>query len=390
MAIIHTLKNLSELEKLHWNVEIVVTTVLYGNQDIHIKSVEALAKATSSDKRLNMIIVDNKGDYDINALMESKELIDKTNWNILFYRRRKRSRLEQDAAYNHSCAIQEVFDVFQNGRIMASYPNFSPIIMLMDPDLFIIDKNYFEFIKRNLITHSVIGTRWTILKTHKFHNFPTPHLFITSLSTLRRLRLDYRSRPIARNVSRFLFKFRPLEYLAMYNSYDPGCKMNRRQKLNILFIEQYYWKNEIKKSKEKLNKIRQSRINLEYLNRQPLDVKEESDFWITKGLISAIHILRKVITAILEKAYIKNQNNLINKKYYKIAKISNVYRQTMLENINIKYFDDLNKEAIPQHQTSADVFHTDDCEIFAIHGHMNSKARKKDLFLDYIQTNKRK
>ena len=71
------LKNLSELEKLHWNVEIVVITVLYGNQDIHIKSVEALAKATSSDKRLNMIIVDNKGDYDINALMESKEVIDK-------------------------------------------------------------------------------------------------------------------------------------------------------------------------------------------------------------------------------------------------------------------------------------------------------------------------
>ena len=43
--------------------------------------------------------------------------------------------------------------------------------------------------------------------------------------------------------------------------------------------------------------------------------------------------------------------------------------ETMLENINIKYFDDLNKEAIPQHQTSADVFHTEDCEIFAIHGH---------------------
>ena len=68
----------------------------------------------------------------------------------------------------------------------------------------------------------------------------------------------------------------------------------------------------------------------------------------------------------------------MNKKYYKIAKISNVYRQTMLENINIKYFDNLNKEAI-QHQT-ADVFHTEDCEIFAIHGHMNSKARKKFIF----------
>ena len=77
-------KKLKRIGKTHWNVEIVVTTVLYGNQDIHIKSVEALAKATSSDKRVNMIIVDNKGDYDINALMESKEVIDKTNWNILF------------------------------------------------------------------------------------------------------------------------------------------------------------------------------------------------------------------------------------------------------------------------------------------------------------------
>ena len=89
MAIIHMLKNLSELEKLNWNVEIVVTTVLYGNQDIHIKSVEALAKATSSDKRLNMIIVDNKGDYDINALMESKELIDKLTGTFFFIEEEK-------------------------------------------------------------------------------------------------------------------------------------------------------------------------------------------------------------------------------------------------------------------------------------------------------------
>ena len=85
--------------------------------------------------------------------MESKELIDKLT-GTSFFIEEERSRLEQDAAYNHSCAIQEVFDVLQNGRIMAGHPNFSPIIMLMDPDLFIIDKNYFELKKSVPIMYS--------------------------------------------------------------------------------------------------------------------------------------------------------------------------------------------------------------------------------------------
>ena len=147
MANIHILKNLSELTNFNWNVDVVTTTILYGNQDIHMKSVEALAKATRSEKKLYMIIVDNKGDYDINTLMASEKVTSKNNWDIFFYRRRRRNRLERDAAYNHSSAIHEVFDVLQNSRLIASYPNFSPVVMLMDPDLLVIDENYFEFIE---------------------------------------------------------------------------------------------------------------------------------------------------------------------------------------------------------------------------------------------------
>ena len=47
--------------------------------------------------------------------------------------------------------------------------------MLMDPDLFIVAKNYEKFIRNKLESCEVIGTRWTIVKTHKFHNHPSPH-----------------------------------------------------------------------------------------------------------------------------------------------------------------------------------------------------------------------
>ena len=52
----------------------------------------------------------------------------------------------------------------------------------------------------------------------------------------------------------------------------------------------------------------------------------------------------------------------------------------MLDKIDIKYFEDLDAHLIPQYASSADVFHTDDSDVFAIHGHMNSKVRRKERF----------
>ena len=98
--------------------------------------------------------------------------------------------------------------------------------------------------------------------------------------------------------------------------------------------------------------------------------------------------MKKFIVVILNKENIRNNKNPRQKKIVNVEKISNFYRKTMLENINVKYFDDLNTDVIPKYHTSADVFYTEESKIFAIHGHMNSKARKKDNFLDYIQTNK--
>ena len=217
------------------------------------------------------------------------------NWDIYFHIRKRKSWLENDGAYNHSKAINEVFDTLQNGKIMTEYPNLNPIIMLMDPDLFIVDKNYYSFIKRNLEIYSVIGTRWTILKTHKFHCFPTPHLFITKINTLSRLELDYRSVPIARNISRYIFKFKPIRFLAMYNSYDPGSRMNNRinADLKILFIEQYYWKKEIE-SVKKTKKIAEHVGNIVYMNSIPSEIRDECSYWVHRSHSNALILLKNL------------------------------------------------------------------------------------------------
>ena len=97
-------------------------------------------KITRHDIKISMIIVDNKGNYDIDKLIESANLKNRKNWDIYFYKRKKASILENDGAYNHSKAIHEIFNVMQNGRLLTKYPNINPIVMLMDPDLFIIEK----------------------------------------------------------------------------------------------------------------------------------------------------------------------------------------------------------------------------------------------------------
>ena len=191
-------------------------------------------------------------------------------------------------AYNHSSAINEVFRILQTRPLITTLNNSNPITMLMDPDLFLIDNNYYNYFRKKLETHDLLGTRWTIVKTHKFHNFPTPHLFVTDLKTLRKMvRIDYRSKPIMRNITRFLFKFKPVHFLSLYNSYDPGSRMNSKKSLpkaKILFFDQYYWKEEIRKLEHRCQKKGIcSRQNM-YSNRIPTELVEESSFWINHSV----------------------------------------------------------------------------------------------------------
>ena len=72
---IHYLKSLKDLASISWDTNIIVTTVVYGNQDIHRKSVASLVKATSLKNKLSLILVDNKGDYDIDKLVSSTDII---------------------------------------------------------------------------------------------------------------------------------------------------------------------------------------------------------------------------------------------------------------------------------------------------------------------------
>ena len=76
----------------------------------------------------------------------------------------------------------------------------------------------------------------------------------------------------------------------------------------------------------------------------------------------------------------------LSKKGIYLMRISDIYRTLMLENIDIKYFEELDAKSIPQCLTGADVFHTKDSKIFAIHGHMNSKARRKEDFMNYLES----
>ena len=396
MANVFNLKNLEELNDQSWDTNLIITTVIYGNQDIHIKSVQSLEKITKHKIKITMIIVDNKGNYDVEKLIESANLKSRKDWDIYFYRRKKGSFLENDGAYNHSKAIHEIFNVLQKGRLITKYPNINPIVMLMDPDLFIIEKNYYEFITEKLKSNNIIGTRWTILKTHKFHSFPTPHLFITTLNTLKRLRVDYRSRPIARTITRNLFKIKFLHYLAMYNSFDPGCRMNNRYGVKILFLEQYYWKTQIEEVKKRQNKLNASINREKHLNMLPNKIEDETYFWIQKCYRTIFWLIKGLVQKkkdirILFSEYIRNEaKRTINlkdslKKRLSLMRVSTHYRELMLNNVDIRYFEDLDKFSIPEHFTSADIFHTDTSKIFAVHGHMNSKARRKEDFVDYVE-----
>ena len=184
----------------------------------------------------------------------------------------------------------------------------------------------------------------------------------------------------------------------MYNSYDPGSRMNKRDRLNILFIEQYYWKNEIYGARKKMRTLG---VREGYLNLLPSNVRDESKFWIGRSYVSAIYflsrlllcrsnlvqIMKKLIIVILNKENIRNNKNPRQKKIVNIEKISNFYRKTMLENISVKYFDDLNTDIIPKHHTSADVFYTEESRYIKFMG-IRIQKQGKDNFLDYIQTNK--
>ena len=174
-----------------------------------------------------------------------------------------------------------------------------------------------------------------------------------------------------RNITRFLFKFKPVHFLSLYNSYDPGSRMNSKKSLpkaKILFFDQYYWKEEIRKLEHRCQKKGIcSRQNM-YSNRIPTELVEESSFWINHSVKRAVYLLAN---------FLKGNNTLV--------RLSDVYTRLLLDKVEIKYFDDLKEEQIPEFHTSADIFYSEESEIFAIHGHMNSKARSKEKFLAYLE-----
>ena len=372
MAKIHQLRNLKCLEAIRWDCNLIILTIVYGNQDIHIQNIKNLIRKTSRELKLSIILVDNKGDYELSKLHRAINQEGQCHINVYYYKRMKKSRLEKDGAYNHSMAINEVFSIIQTRPLITTLKNSNPITMLMDPDLFLIDKNYYEFFRKKLETYELLGTRWTIVKTHKFHNFPTPHLFVTDLKTLRRMaRIDYRSKPLMRNIIRFLFKLKPLHYLAIYNSYDPGSRMNSKKSLpkaKILFFDQYYWKEEIRRLENKYQKKGVSSRQDMFSNKIPTELVEESSFWLDHSIKRGLYLL----------------GNLL-KGRASFVRVSDVYSRLLLEKIKIKYIDDLKGKQIPRFNTSADIFHSENSEIFAIHGHMNSKARSKERFLTYLE-----
>ena len=372
MSGIRRIRNLKCLEAIRWDSNLIILTVVYSNQDIHLQSIKNLAHITANYLRVSIIIVDNKGDYDLSRLHAVINQEGQCEIDVYYHKRIKRSRLEKDGAYNHSSAINEVFRILQTRPLITTLNNSNPITMLMDPDLFLIDNNYYNYFRKKLETHDLLGTRWTIVKTHKFHNFPTPHLFVTDLKTLRKMvRIDYRSKPIMRNITRFLFKFKPVHFLSLYNSYDPGSRMNSKKSLpkaKILFFDQYYWKEEIRKLEHRCQKKGIcSRQNM-YSNRIPTELVEESSFWINHSVKRAVYLLAN---------FLKGNNTLV--------RLSDVYTRLLLDKVEIKYFDDLKEEQIPEFHTSADIFYSEESEIFAIHGHMNSKARSKEKFLAYLE-----
>ena len=82
----------------------------------------------------------------------------------------------------------------------------------------------------------------------------------------------------------------------------------------------------------------------------------------------------------LSQALIQN----IFKGRASFIRMSNIYSNMLLENIEIRFFDDLPCQLIPMQHTSADLFYTQEESVFAIHGHMYSKARKKGDFLECL------
>lgn len=369
MLAIHQIDNPRILSQIKWNCDAIVLTVVYGNQDIHEMSIENLTRVSSNTTKLSLIIIDNKGDYNVDRL-KTIDITKGCELQVYIYKRMKKSRLENDAAYNHSSAIDEVFDIFQKQTILTNMENNNPLIILLDPDFFITDVNYQSYLRDKLNDYDIIGTRWTIVKTHKFHNFPTPHLFATDLERLRKIpTISFKSKPIRRDICKWLFKLKLLHYFAMYNSYDPGCRMNgnSHKKATIKFIEQYYWREDIDRLIQK-HKKRAARCGKKFIaNSLPRKSTDETSFWIES-------IVNKIPFALFN--ILKNKRHLI--------RISDVYSEILVKTVKIKYFDNLPMKLVPKKNTSADIFFTDKNNVFGIHGHMYSKARSKADFLEYL------
>ena len=129
----------------------------------------------------------------------------------------------------------------------------------------------------------------------------------------------------------------------------------------------------------------------------PAKIEDETYYWIQRSYRTIFYLLKKlvqnkkVITHLFGE-YIKNairKNTTLKaslkKKNINLMRVSTHYRELMLNNVDIRYFEELDKISIPKHFTSADIFHTEESKIFAIHGHMNSKTRRKEDFVDYVE-----
>ena len=313
------------------------------------------------------MLIDNKGDYDVEITREELESEGCPIKEILILRRAKRYKRENDAAFNHACALNEALNRFQRGIILSEISGANPIIIVMDPDFMIVNKQYSRILREKLDSYHLIGTRWTVVKTHKFHNFPSPHFIASNLENLKKIKvIDFKPRPLVRNLTRPLLRNKFSRGLIVYNSFDPGSRMNhgKCKYINISFIEQYYWYKEISDLK-KWNSKSVGDIEVDKIR-----IKDEPKYWINYPLMVIVRLASQ-LKLFISKRKIINYERLLSK--------------SLIDEAEIKYIDDLSDSQIPRTLSGADIFHYDGETIFAVHGHMNSKSRDKDEFNDYLK-----
>ena len=88
MAKIHHLRNLKCLEAIRWDCNLIILTIVYGNQDIHIQNIKNLIRKTSRELKLSIILVDNKGDYELSKLHRAINLEGQCHIDVYYYKKK--------------------------------------------------------------------------------------------------------------------------------------------------------------------------------------------------------------------------------------------------------------------------------------------------------------